>query len=571
MGGYSEKKAFARFCPVRFWTGSQKKDKHWHTIMKKTSRSIYPRIVARKRPRPWRRTALVGTCLAVSALFFFNYDDLKSKVLSHVTSEPAASPVADGRSVGGNEDRSEEKLSIVAITDSTHKTEQQKPAFLPANAEEDKKPDLLLATVGNSFSKLVKLPFFLPSHDISGDISEDSAGLEEVELTPEAERDEEASRYTVEDSGQGLIFHSAIAKGDTVGVILNEWLSVSDIGKMVEAAKPICSLTNIREGKPFRVECGPDGGFVRFVYEMDQRHCLVVEKQDADFAARQEAIVYETQLARVKGTISSSLFEAVTDTGERAGLAVSLAEIFSCEIDFIKEIRQGDHFEVLVEKLYRDDEFKGYGNMVAARFTSRNHTYEAYLFPGKDGRLRHFNADGEALQKILLKAPLAFTRVSSGYSMRRMHPVFGYVRPHQGVDYAAPTGTPIMAVGDGVVTRVGWGNGYGKMVVIKHNGGLESQYAHMSRFADGLKKGSRVKQGQTIGYVGATGVATGPHLDFRLKQNGNFVDPAKLIVPREDPVSKKRMAEFKENVARSRAFLNGESALAQYTRAEWNS
>ena len=153
--------------------------------------------------------------------------------------------------------------------------------------------------------------------------------------------------------------------------------------------------------------------------------------------------------------------------------------------------------------------------------------------------------------------------------MNRKHPVFGYSRPHQGVDYAAPTGTPIKAVGDGTITRAGWGNGYGNMIIIKHSGGLESQYAHMSGFARGIKSGVRVKQGQTIGYVGATGVATGPHLDFRLKQNGKFINPTKVIVPREDPVDKKRLPAFQEMVASAQSYLDGETALAEYSPEAW--
>ncbi|MCH5276691.1 MAG: M23 family metallopeptidase [Desulfovibrionaceae bacterium] len=378
-------------------------------------------------------------------------------------------------------------------------------------------------------------------------------------------------RYTVETDADGhQIFHSVVARGDTAGVILNDWLPAADVMSLINAAEPVFSLATIHEGRPFSVECrAQDGDFLRFVYEIDTLRRLVITRRDSAFAAAVERIEYETQLVKVQGVITSSLFEAVAEAGEGPALAVNLADVFSCEINFINEIREGDSFEVLVEKLYREGEFKGYGRMLAARFENQGRNYEAYLFADAAGRPRHYNAGGEALQKALLKAPLAFTRISSGYSLNRKHPVSGYSLPHQGVDYAAPAGTPIMAVGDGVITRAGWGNGYGNMIIIKHSGGLESQYAHMSGFARGMKNGARVRQGQTIGYVGATGVATGPHLDFRLKQNGKFINPTRVIVPRENPVDKKRMPAFQKMVAAARSYLNGETTLAGYSPEAW--
>lgn len=463
--------------------------------------------------------------------------------------------------------------------------------------EEPERPGLMQAALGNGLSRLKSLPFFLPSpEEIQSEENQNGmregtaetkeyderneSALSDIPLDDEelAESPDEAGpvvyseneRYTyqtMEDGSQ--IFYSLVAKGDTAGVILNEWLGANDAASLISAASKVNSLANIRAGRPFSIECDSNGNFTRFVYEADTQNCLVVERDKDSFKARLDAIAYDTELVRVQGSILSSLFESVGDSGEGPVLAVNLAEVFSCEINFINEIRQGDSFEVLVEKRYRDGNFKGYGNMLAARFVNQGKTYEAYLYPDATGNLRHYNAKGEALQKTLLKAPLSFTRVSSGYTMNRKHPVFGNTRPHQGVDYAAPTGTPIKAVGDGVILKSGWGNGYGNMVVIKHSGGLESQYAHMSAFAKGLKKGQKVKQGQTIGYVGATGVATGPHLDFRLKQNGKFINPTKAIVPREDPVNKKALPLFLQAVANSKAYMDGQSALAEYKPAEW--
>lgn len=558
--------------------------------MKKSAKYIYPRPVPRRR-HPWRWLGLTACVAAVAALCAFHGDvaGLARLLASPVTGmetalvtgmQASAEAVRNGMHNPADPVGSPAARALPAPAAEPSALSSREIAALAAAAEEQpERPGLLLASVGESITHLQNLPFFLPTPEeetlaVSPSLTPAAAALTEMfrerDVTgPVVYADNE--RYTVETDGAGhQIFRSVVAKGDTAGVLLNEWMNAGDVASLINAANPVFSLTTIREGRPFSVERDArNGDFVRFVYEIDNAQRLVVDRKDGSFLAAAEPIEYDTELVKVRGSISTSLFEAVADTGEGPVLAVNLADVFSCEINFINEIRQGDNFEVLVEKLYRDGEFKGYGKMLAARFVNQGHNYEAYLFPDAEGRLRHYNAQGEALQKTLLKAPLAFTRVSSGYSMSRKHPVFGYSRPHQGVDYAAPTGTPIKAVGDGVITRAGWGNGYGNMIVIKHSGGLESQYAHMSGFARGIKSGMRVKQGQTIGYVGATGVATGPHLDFRLKQNGKFINPTKVIVPREDPVNKKRLPAFRELVASAQSYLDGETALAEYTPESW--
>lgn len=551
--------------------------------MKKSAKYIYPRPLPRKR-HPWRWLG-VATCVAAVACFFAFREDMADRALFSSspasTVQTAAATAPEGHEASGVADRGPALAVLPAPGAEQRELNAREIAALAAATEEQpERPGLQLATVGEGISRLQSLPFFLPtpeeereSRSLSAPLATAATAMADMfrERAAGPVVYAENQRYTVENDGQGRqIFRSVVTKGDTAGVILNEWLSAGEVAALISAAEPVCSLTTIREGRPFSItRDAASGHFIRFAYETDNTQRVVVDRRDNTFVAAAEAIEYDTELVKVNGSINSSLFEAVADAGEGPVLAVNLAEVFSCEINFINEIRQGDSFEVLVEKLYRDGEFKGYGKMLAARFANQGHTYEAYLFPDAAGRLRHYNAQGEALQKTLLKAPLAFTRISSGFSMNRKHPVFGYSRPHQGVDYAAPTGTPIKAVGDGVVTRAGWGNGYGNMIIIKHSGGLESQYAHMSGLARGIKSGVRVKQGQTIGYVGATGVATGPHLDFRLRQNGVFINPTKAIVPREDPVDKKRLPAFRQMVATATAYMNEETALAEYTPEAW--
>lgn len=381
---------------------------------------------------------------------------------------------------------------------------------------------------------------------------------------------EDNPRYTVEiDPEQGEILRSEVLKGDSAGKILAAWMNANDYTAALSAAKPVYSLTSIRLGHPFAIIRDPvNGEFRSFRYEVDGDRILVVSRTEAGFAARMEKIDYATQLVRVHGVISTNLSEAVVGMGETVGLAIALADVFGSEINFITDLRVGDSFEILVEKRSRDGVAKGYGRLIGARFTNKGKVHQAYMFPNESGRLSYYDAKGESLHRALLKAPLSFLRVTSRYTMARRHPIFGQVRPHQGIDYGAPYGTPIMAVGDGVVVKAGRAGGYGNQVVIRHSGGLESMYGHMSRFAKGMRSGKNVRQGQTIGYVGATGTATGPHLDFRIKQRGKFVNPDKLVVPRDRGVDRRRMKRFKEVVAAVNAYWEGKE-LASYDPDAW--
>ena len=405
--------------------------------------------------------------------------------------------------------------------------------------------------------------------DDATEATDETAETEEGD-TDEPRVFEENPRYTVElDPERGEILHSEVLKGDSAGKLLAAWMNANDYTAALNAAKPLYSLTNIKAGHPFAVIRDPaDGTFRAFRYEIDGDRILEIRRTEDVFSASIEKIDYTTELVRVHGAISTNLSEAVVGMGETVGLAIALADVFGSEINFITDLRVGDSFEVLVEKRSRDGVFKGYGRLLGARFTNKGKLHEAYMFPNEFGKSAYYNARGESLHRVLLKAPLSFLRVTSGYSMARRHPIYGQVRPHQGIDSGAPHGTPIMAVGDGVVSRAGRAGGYGKQVVIRHSGGLESMYGHMSRFARGIRPGVAVRQGQTIGYVGATGTATGPHLDFRIKQRGKFVNPHKLVVPRDRAVDRKRMKSFRSVVNAVNACWSGKD-LSGYDPDTW--
>lgn len=404
------------------------------------------------------------------------------------------------------------------------------------------------------------------------DGAESAEGQESAESEPEGPQVfEENPRYTVEqDAERGEILRSEVLKGDSAGKILGAWLNANDSAALLAAAKPVYTLTNIRIGHAFSITRDPkNGDFRSFRYEVDGERFLVVDRTETGFAARIDKIDYTTQLVHLQGTISTNLSEAVVGLGENVGLAISMADIFGSEINFITDLRVGDSFDVLVEKRSHNGVFKGYGRMIGARFTNKGKAHQAYMFLNENGRTAYYNNKGESMRRTLLKAPLSFLRVTSRYNMARKHPVFGVVRPHQGIDYGAPHGTPIMAVGDGTVAAAGRAGGYGNQVVLRHSGGLESLYGHMSGFAKGIRSGVWVRQGQTIGYVGATGTATGPHLDFRIKQRGKFVNPDKLVVPRDPGVDRRSMKRFKAVIAAVDAYWDGKKDPASYDPDVW--
>lgn len=378
--------------------------------------------------------------------------------------------------------------------------------------------------------------------------------------TQEAASQEEDAHGTIENP---YVFSGVVNPGDTMSTILQDWLPMGEVHAIIDVSKDVYSLTRIKAGNPYTIFSSEDG-MCRFEYTIDDTCKLVINREAVNcYQAIVEETPYELQLAVVDGIIDSSLFQAVADAGESPSLAIAMAEMFGYEINFIKDIRVGDSFTALVEKRYQDGEFKSYGPLLAAYFVNQDKQHEGFYFKDKEGS-GYFNKDGDSLKRAFLKAPLSFTRISSGYNLKRLHPIHNEVRAHPAIDYAAPTGTPIKAIGRGTVSFIGHGKGAGKYITLTHSNSYESTYMHMSGFAKGLKKGSSVSQGQVIGYVGSTGYATGPHLDFRMKHKGKYINPATVTSPRESPVHASKKAEFLERVAMYRAWINGEEPLTSY-------
>ncbi len=303
------------------------------------------------------------------------------------------------------------------------------------------------------------------------------------------------------------------------------------------------------------------GHLVRFHYDTDQDVDSVQMKVsgwgdiqamrglDGTFIVTPQPALQRSIASDVSATIESSLYEALLSAGEQPQLAQQLVDVFQWDIDFF-ELHKGDSFSLVVEKKYVGDELIGYGPILAARFVHQDQTYEAFRHEAADGRAGYYARTGIPLRKQFLRAPLQFTHITSGFSKRRFHPILRYFRPHHGVDYGAPIGTPVRTTADGVVTEAGRKSGEGNYIRIRHTSRIETYYLHLSRFARGIKRGCRVTQGDVIGYVGMTGLATGPHLDYRVKDGGKWLDPLKLKSIAPDPLRGLSLRRFKDDVVR---------------------
>ena len=338
-------------------------------------------------------------------------------------------------------------------------------------------------------------------------------------------------------------------------LLLDHELPLALVHAAIESARSVFNPRQLRAERPYKLVLSVDGLLREFEYQIDADRFLRIVNRDRSTPEKLDAEVlpYDKEIAvlGIRGTIDQehpSLIAAMTGTGERVTLAIALAEIFSGQVDFENDLQPGDAFEVLFESSSYQGQFAGYGAIVGARLLNEGKEYRAYRWTNPaTQKAGYYDERGRSLKRFFLASPLRFTpRVTSGFSRRRLHPVFHTVRAHLGVDYAASTGTPVVAVASGVVVSAAWAGGGGRQVHIRHASGLESYYLHLSAFGPGIRAGARVEQGQLIGRVGSTGTATGPHLDYRLRKNGVFVDPRREHArqPPGEPIPAALMADF---------------------------
>ena len=361
----------------------------------------------------------------------------------------------------------------------------------------------------------------------------------EISAAQPAKQIPEIRRETVE---------GTIKSGDSISLLLDEHLTLQEIDTLNRQSRTIFPLSKICVGQPYKI-CLTDDQFEKFEYDINKEEQLVIVRGTENFDVQRHPIDYTVKTELVRGTIETSLFEAVTEAGEQPELAMNLADIFAWDIDFILDIRKKDSFQALVEKRWRDGEPAGYGRILAAEFNNQGKPFRAFLYKDGEKNLHYYDENGDSVRKLFLKAPLSFSRISSGFTMRRYHPITKTWKAHPAIDYAATTGTPIKAVGDGTIIKIAKDRYNGRHIKIRHNGTYQTLYLHMNSFARGMKKGKKVSQGQVIGYVGSTGLATGPHLCFRMYKHGNPVNPSRVKAKSAEPVSSANLTAYKASIA----------------------
>ncbi|MCP5056796.1 MAG: M23 family metallopeptidase [bacterium] len=346
------------------------------------------------------------------------------------------------------------------------------------------------------------------------------------------------------------ITEGELAQAETLSAALRrnkvDWLVIHQIDS---GMLPVFDFRYARPGDHFRLAQDERGALVQFNYDRSVLERYELNAEGETFVAARIEAEIETRHARIAGVVASSLYESVSALGEATELASDFADIFAWDVDFSRSVQRGDEFSILYERRFLETDagaevYIGPGRILAARYSNAGGDFHAIGY-GSAGELEgYYRPDGSSVERQFLRAPLKYRRISSRYTMGRLHPILKVRRPHQGIDYAAPTGTPVWSVASGKVIFRGVQGGFGKLVKVRHSNGYESYYGHLSRFASNLPVGAQVQQKQIIGYVGSTGLSTGPHLDFRLKQHGRYLNPATLQTPPAKPIPAEAMARF---------------------------
>ncbi|MGH8224334.1 MAG: peptidoglycan DD-metalloendopeptidase family protein [Woeseiaceae bacterium] len=340
-----------------------------------------------------------------------------------------------------------------------------------------------------------------------------------------------------------------IRAGDTLDRLFRQnGLDLGSLAAIVRLPDAGRHLRLLRPGDELEIR-HDKGKLLRLDRKLDLTSALVVTRGEDGFTAAIEDRPIETRKRNAYGRIEASLFQSAAAAGLPDKLIMNLAGIFAWDVDFVLDIRVGDDYYLLYEEIYQDGKFVTEGDILAAEFNNNGRSFQALRFVDKDGRADYYTPDGRSVRKAFVRAPVDFTRVSSSFNPRRRHPVLNTIRAHRGVDYAAPTGTPIKAAGDGKVILRGRHGGYGNAVILQHGGNITTLYAHMSRYSNTARLGSRVRQGDIIGYVGSTGLATAAHLHYEYRINGVHRNPRTVPLPQADPIKDEYRDEFLATVA----------------------
>ncbi len=386
------------------------------------------------------------------------------------------------------------------------------------------------------------------------EIPEDITGndIEMATTTPEQGPDPDWQTVTVK-------------SGDSMALIFSRLgLSPSELYRVMSLGKDVKRLKNIKPGQliHFHIE---DNKLSGLEYELNLTKTLSISLAEDKFQAEVVEHELDSMVKNASAVINDSLFMAGKRAGMTDNLIMQMVAIYGWDIDFVLDIRKGDSFTLIYEEKYKDGKKVADGPILAAEFNNRGHAIRAIRYAHQDGSIDYYDADGDAMRKAFLRTPVNFTRISSRFNLKRKHPILNKIRAHKGVDYAAPTGTPIKATGDGVVLHAGRKGGYGKTVILRHGGNYSTVYAHLHKYAKGVRNGKRVKQGQVIGYVGKSGLATGPHLHYEFRINGVHRNPLTVDLPHAESIDKKELADFKNSITPMLAELDritGKTILA---------
>lgn len=340
--------------------------------------------------------------------------------------------------------------------------------------------------------------------------------------------------------------HYTIQAGDSLSSIFLKFkLGFTELHQIVHENKFGLNFARITPGKTLEIRTDDEGKLEQLIYKRNMVETLIATRSNQGFSVELVAKTIEKRLTSTQVSINSSLFIDGKNAGLSDKLIMQIADIFAWDVDFALNLRNGDQFTALYETEYIEGVEINTGNIIAAEFINRGKAYTAVRFQDPKGNANYYTPDGISMRKAFLRSPVDFARISSRFNLRRKHPVLNRIRAHKGVDYAAKTGTPIKTTGNGKVIFKGHKGGYGRVIIIQHGQRYSTLYAHLSKYRGGLKKGSKVNQGQVIGYVGKSGLATGPHLHYEFRVNGAHRNPLTVKLPHDRPIKKTLMADFK--------------------------
>ena len=343
---------------------------------------------------------------------------------------------------------------------------------------------------------------------------------------------------------------SLVQSGDTLASAMSRLkIDDLDIQRLLSSDVVRQMVSSVRAGKRIQATTTPDGQLQTIRFERGDAPILTVRRQGDSFVAEESSAVLETRVVMRSGRILSSLYGATDSAGIPDKIANQMAETFSTSLDFREDLRRGDTFSVIYTVDYRNGEPIAAGKLLAAEFVNAGKSYRAVLFRDAAGREDYYTPEGESLKKGFLRSPLEFTRVTSSFSGSRLHPLLGYARAHTGVDFGAPTGTRVKATGDATVAFAGRRGGYGNLLILRHQNGYETYYAHLSAFATGIRPGRSVSQGQVVAYVGTTGASTGPHLHYEVRIAGTPYNPLSVKLPGSPPLAAAQRGRFLQQTA----------------------